>query len=197
MLSIQNILAPALAQVPASLLVLALLAVSLVLIFAGRALVKVVAFLAVGFVGAAFGSMLAVQYLSPQWGILGLLLGFVTGGLLGVALLPLGIGLVVGYAGYIIALDLALGPLAALIAGVAFFIIGAMLSGEILGAATALVGGLLLFDVLTRYVGFGPTMAIVVAGALTLIGLWVQLAPGRRPAQPTTTNVGGQPSAHN
>ncbi len=196
MLSIYNLLAPALAQVPAQLLVLSLLVVSLVLIFAGRTLVKVVAFLVVGFAGAAFGSALAVQYLSPQWAIIGLLLGFVIGGLLGVALLPLGIGLAVGYAGYVIALDLALGPTAALIAGVAFFIVGAILSGKVLGAVTAVVGGLLLFDVLTRYIGFGPTMATVIAASLTLIGLWVQLAPERRPAQPTTTNVGGQPSAH-
>ncbi len=195
MLSIPHILAPALAQVPASLLVLSLLVVSLVLIFAGRTLVKVVAFLVVGFAGAAFGSILAAQYLSPQWAIIGLLLGFVIGGLLGVALLPLGIGLAVGYAGYVIALDLALGPTAALVAGVAFFVVGAFLSGKILGAATALVGGLLLFDVLTRYAGFGPTVATVIAAALTLIGLWVQLMPERRLTQPTTTNVGGQPGA--
>ncbi len=193
MVQIPDSLSPVLPGVPASLLLLALLGVSLVLIFAGRTLAKVVAFLAVGIVGAAFGGTLAVQYLAPQWHILGVLLGFVVGGLLGVALLPLGIGLAVGYAGYIIALDLALGPAAALIAGVAFFVVGALLSSKILSVATAVIGGLLLFDVLTRY-GFGSTLATLVAALLTLVGLWVQLAPGRRPSQPTTTNVGGQPS---
>ena len=179
---------------PAQLLLFVLLGVSLVLIFAGRTLVKVVAFLAVGLVGAALGGTLWVQYLTPQLDIIGVLLGFVIGGLLGVALLPLGVGLALGYAAYVIALSFALGATGALIAGVALFVVGAILSNKILGVATALVGGLLLFDVLVRYVGFGPTFATLVAGLITLIGLWVQLSPGRRTPQPTTASVGGQPS---
>ena len=190
MYTIQSILAPALAQLPAWLLVLSMVAVSLVLIFAGRTLVKVVAFLAVGLAGAGFGGALAAQYLSPQWGLLGVFLGFVIGGLLGVALLPLGVGLVVGYAGYLVALDFGFASTMALIAGVAFFVVGADLSGKILGAVTAIAGGILLFDVLTRY-GLGPTLATLVAAALTIAGLWIQLAPDRRLTQPT--NVGGQP----
>lgn len=193
MIPIQQALAPVLAQFPASVILLTLLAVSLVLIFAGRTLVKVVAFLVVGFVGAAFGGSLAAQYLPPHLAILGMLLGFVAGGLLGLVLLPLGVGLAVGYAGYLVALDLALGPTPALIAGVAFFVVGALLSGRILGVATALVGGLLLFNVLTHYVGLSLPMATLLAAALTVIGLWVQLEPQRRPTQPTTTAVGGRP----
>ena len=189
-------LSPALGYVPAEVLLLALLGVSLVLIFAGRTLAKLVAFLAVGIVGAAFGGTLAAQYLAPIWGIVGVLLGFVVGGVLGVALLPLGIGLALGYAAYVVAFGFALGPTAALVAGVAFSIVGALLSNRILGVATALVGRLLLFDSLPRYVGFSPTVATLIAAFLTFVGLWVQLGPGRHPAQPTTTNVGGQPSAH-
>ncbi len=184
-------LAPLQANVPAWALLLGLLALSLVLIFAGKTLVKVVAFVAVGIVGAAFGGTLAAQYLAPSWQIVGLLLGFVIGGLLGVALIALGIGLAVGYAAYVLALDFALGPTVALIAGVVFFIVGLALSGKILTVGTAIIGGLLLFDVLTRYAGFGPTIATVVAAALTIAGLWVQLAPQRR----MTTAAGGHPSA--
>jgi hypothetical protein len=187
-------LSPVLPGVPAAVLLLALLGVSLLLIFAGKTLAKVVAFLAVGIIGAAFGGSFAVQYLAPQWQIVGLLLGFVLGGLIGVVLLPLGVGLAVGYAGYVIALDLALGPTVAIIAGVASFVVGALLSSKVLSVATALIGGLLLFDVLTRY-GFGASLATLVAALLTILGLWVQLAPDRRPTQPTTTSVGGQPSA--
>lgn len=193
MVSIQQMLGPALAQFPAWALVLALLAVSLVLIFAGKSLVKVVAFLVVGFLGAAFGGSLAVHYLSPDLGFVGVLLGFVAGGLLGLVLLPLGVGLAAGYAGYLVALDLALGPMVALIAGATFFIVGALLSGKILGIATAVVGGLLLFDVLSRFVGLDPFVATLLAAALTVVGLWVQLAPERHPTQPTSTAVGGQP----
>ena len=191
-----NTLPPVQAYLPPEVLLLALLGVSLVLIFAGRALVKVVAFLAVGLVGAALGGQLAALYLQPEWGIVGVLLGFAIGGLLGVALLPLGVGLALGYAGYAIALGFAAGSTAAIIVGVAFFVVGAVLSNRIIGVATALVGGLLLFDVLVRYVGFGSDIATVVAGVITLAGLWVQLAPSRRPPQPTTTTVGGQQSAH-
>ena len=184
-----------LAYVPAQVLLLVLLGVSLVLIFAGKTLVKVVAFLAVGIVGASLGGQLAAQYLQPQWALVGALLGFAIGGIVGVSLLPLGIGLALGYAGYVLALSFALGATTALILGVAFFVVGALLSNKILGVATALVGGLLLFDVLTRYVGLESTVATVVAGLLTLAGLWDQLAPASRPSPPTTTNVGGQPGA--
>lgn len=187
-------LPPVLGYFPAQLLLLALLGASLVLIFAGRTLAKVVAFLAVGLVGAALGGTLAAQYLPPMWGVFGALLGFVMGGILGVALLPLGVGLALGYAGYVVALGFALGSTMALVVGVVFFVVGAILSNRILSVTTAVIGGLLLFDVLTRYVGFSSTIATVVAAFVTLIGLWVQLAPGRRPPQPTTTAVGGQPS---
>ena len=175
------------------MLVLTLLAMSFILIFAGRTLVKVVAFLVVGFVGAAFGGTLAVQYLPPQWTLIGVLLGFLSGGLLGVALLPLGVGLAVGYAGYLFALDLALGPTAVLIAGIVSFVVGVLLSGKVLGVATAIVGGLLLFDVLSRYAGFSLTTATVVAALMTVVGLWIQLTPDRRLTQPPPTSVGGQP----
>ncbi len=188
--SIPNILAPLQANVPAWALLLGLLGLSLVLIFAGRTLVKVVAFVVVGIAGAAFGGTLATQYLAPSWQLVGMILGFVVGGLLGVALIALGIGFAVGYASYVFALDFALGPTVALISGVVFFIVGLALSGRILTVGTAIVGGLLLFDVLTHY-GFGSTMATLVAAALTLVGLWVQLAPQRR----MTAATGGQPSA--
>ena len=182
MSSTLNLLAPALAHLPAPLLLVALLGVSLVMIFAGGTLAKVVAFLAVGLAGAALGGSLAAQYLSPAWGVLGLLLGFVVGGMLGVFLLPLGVGIAVGYAGYLAALGLALGSTTSVIVGLAFFVVGAMLSSKILSLATAVLGGLLLFGVLTDY-GVGLTLAVFIAGALTLAGSWVQLG-SRRPSHP-------------
>lgn len=195
MFSIPNISVPAMAHVPPPLLLLGLLGASLVLIFAGRALAKVVAFLAVGLVGAAFGGAIAVQYLPPAWSVLGVLLGFLVGGLLGVALLVLGIGLVVGYAGYLLALDLGLGPTMALVLAVAAFVIGLVLSERILSVATAFAGGLLLFNVLTLY-GFGLTSATLVSAALALMGLWVQLASDNKPTHLSRRDMGGQPGDH-
>jgi hypothetical protein len=194
MFSIPSSLVPAMPHVPGDLLFLGLLAVSLVLIFAGSTLAKVLAFVVVGLVGAALGGVVVAQYISPQWDLLGVLLGFVIGGLLGVALLSLGVGLVAGYAAYILALGFGLSSTVALVAGVVFFIIGLVLSSKILVVATAVAGGFLLFNALA-YFGFDPTLALVVAGALTLIGLWVQMGPRRRVTQPATTSVGGQPSA--
>ncbi len=189
MFSIPSSLVPAMAHVPADLLFLALLAVSLALIFAGGTLAKILAFIVVGLVGAVFGGVLVAQYISPQWDVVGVLLGFIIGGLLGMALLSLGVGLVVGYAGYILAGGFGLSSTLALVAGFIFFIIGLVLSSKILKIVTAVAGGVLLFNVLV-YFGLGVPVSTLVAVALTLIGLWVQLTSGRRMPKPTATNVG-------
>ena len=171
------------AHVPKDLLFLALLVVSLALIFAGGTLAKVVAFIVVGLLGAVFGGVLVAQYISPQWDLLGVLLGFIIGGILGVTLLPMGVGLVVGYAAYIIALGFGLSSTVALVAGVIFFVVGLVLASKIIIFVTAVAGGFLLFNVLT-YFGFDPLASTLVAGGLTLIGLWVQLATRRRVIRP-------------
>lgn len=189
MWNISGVLAPLQANVPAWALLLGLLGLSLVLIFAGSTLVKLVAFVVVGIAGAALGGTLVAQFVSPGWQLLGVLMGFVIGGVLGVALIALGMGLAAGYAAYVIALDLALGQTVGIIAGVAFFVVGLALSKKILTVSTALVGGLLLFNVLTSY-GFGSDIATLVAAALTIAGLWVQLTPQRR----TAISTAAQPS---
>lgn len=170
---------PALAHVPAPLVLLALLALSLVTIFAGRTVVKLAVFLLAGFAGAALGASLTIHYLSPAIGIIGLLLGFLIGGVLGLMLLPVGVGLAVGYAAYLVALDFASGHVVALFAGVAFFVAGAVLASKILGAATAVLGGLLLFNVLLMY-GFTGFLSLAASALLTIVGLWVQLDQHRR-----------------
>jgi len=171
------------AHVPGDVLFLALLIVSLALIFAGGTLAKVLAFIVVGLLGAVFGGVLVAQYISPQWDLVGVLLGFVIGGLLGMALLSLGVGLVVGYAAYIVALGFGLSSTVALVAGVIFFIIGLLLSSKILKVVTAVAGGFLLFNVLV-YFGLDPLVSTVVSAALTVVGLWVQLASRRRATRP-------------
>jgi len=177
------------AHVPGDVLFLALLVVSLALIFAGGTLAKVLAFIVVGLLGAVLGGVLVAQYISPQWDLAGVLLGFVIGGLLGMALLSLGVGLVVGYAAYIVALGFGLNSTAALIAGVIFFIVGLALSSKILKVVTAVAGGFLLFNVLV-YFGLDPLVSTLISVALTAVGLWVQLASHGRAAQPVVTNAG-------
>jgi hypothetical protein len=198
MLSIPNQLAPLLNTVPAWALLLSMLAVSLVLVFAGRTVVKVIAFLVVGLVGASIGGMLAAQYLvgSGTLGtLLGVLLGFFIGGLIGVVLVAVGIGLAFGYAAYLLTTTLVTGTMIPLIAGFVFFIVGLALYNKVLGVVTALAGGLLFFDVLTLY-GLGSTLAVVLAAGVTLAGIWVQEGLRKHPTQPTASSAGGQPSDH-
>jgi len=182
MFSIPNLLAPITGTLPAGALLLSLLAVSLLLAFAGRAIVKVIAFLVVGLVGAAVGATLVVQFL-PTYGtlgtLLGLLIGFVAGGLIGVALVAVGIGLATGYAAYLLTTSFVSGTTIPLVVGIVFFLIGLALYGRILGLVTALAGGLLLFDVLTMY-GLGSTLSIVLAALVAIAGVYVQEGMGKK-----------------
>ncbi len=196
MILIPDQLAPLLSAVPAWALLLVLLVVSLTLIFAGRKVVKVIAFLVVGLIGASIGGILGAQYLMGAGDLgtlLGVLLGFFIGGLIGVVLVAVGIGLAVGYAAYILTRGFVSGTTIPLIVGFVFFIVGVALYGRILGLITALAGGLLLFDVLTMY-GLGPTLSTILAALVTLAGIWVQEAAGRRVKRPAATDVGSQQS---
>jgi hypothetical protein len=195
MLSMPNFAIPELAHVQTPLLLLAMLAVSLLLIFAGSSIAKIVAFVAVGLVGAAFVASLAAQFLSPASYLVGAILGFAIGGLLGVVMIILGIGLIAGYAGYLLALDFGLSPFVGLVAGIVAFVVGLWLSDRILALGTAVVGGFLLFNTLT-YLGLGYSTSIVVAAATTLIGIGVQWGLRRRMAQPNAPRMGGQPNDH-
>jgi hypothetical protein len=200
MISNTHLLTPLLSTVPAWALLLSMLVVSLVLIFAGRTVVKVVAFFAVGLIGASIGGALAAQYLvgSGSLGVLlGVILGFVIGGMIGVVAVMLGIGVIIGYGAFILAGQFVSGDIIPLVVGFVFFLVGIALYNKILGLVTAVAGAFLLFDVLTIY-GVNPTMSIVIAGAAALAGIWVQEGLGRkRMSQPTVSNVGGQPSDHN
>ncbi len=195
MVTFPSQLAPLLNTVPAWALALSMLVVSLILIFAGRKVVKFIAFLVVGLIGATIGGALMAQYLTGlgSLGILvGALVGFVIGGLLGVALLAVGIGLVMGYAAYLLTQGFVSGATIPLVVGIVFGLVGIALHNKILSFITALAGGLLLFDVLVAY-GLNSTLSIILAAALTLAGIWVQEVGRKKMIQQTAPNVPGQP----
>jgi hypothetical protein len=194
-MSIQNMLALLQGQIPAWLPLLGLFAVSLVLIFAGRSVVKVIAFLVVGLVGAAIGGTLAAQFFAGAGDLgtlLGVILGFAIGGLIGVVLVMVGIGLVLGYGAYAVTQQFVSGNIIPLVVGFIFFLVGLALYNKILGLVTAVAGGFLLFDVLIAY-GAGSTLSAVIAAALTLAGIWVQEKGRKKTARTAVSNVGGQP----
>jgi len=161
-------------------LFLLLLVVSLLLIFYGRTVVRALAFLVVGLIGASIGGMLGAQYLTSlgsAGGVLGLLIGFFAGGLIGLMLVELGIALAVGYAAYLGTLSFVSSTTVALVVGIIFFIVGLVLYKKILTVVTAVGGGFLLYDALSFYVD--PTVATIVAVLVTLLGLWYNFRPGR------------------
>jgi hypothetical protein len=163
-------------------LVIVMLVISLLLIFAGRKVVKVLAFLVVGLVGATIGGTLGAQYLTSIGSagtLLGALIGFFAGGLIGLLLVHVGIGLAVGYGAYVLTLDIVSSTTAALVAGIVFFIVGLVFYNKILTLITAVAGGLLLYYALRLY-GLDPTVSTALAALVTLVGIWVSYRPGRR-----------------
>lgn len=197
-LSIPNQLAPFASIVPAWVLLLSTLVVALVLLFAGRTVVKVVAFLVVGVVGASIGGMLAAEFLTGAGALgtlLGIILGFLVGGLAGVVLIALGIGLAIGYAAYILTATLVQGSLIPLAVGFVLFIVGLAFYDRVVSIVTSLAGGLLLFDVLLMY-GMGPAFSTVAAVGATIAGIMVQEGLTRRQATQAVQSPGGQPSDH-
>ncbi|MGP8124443.1 MAG: hypothetical protein ACLQEQ_01030 [Nitrososphaerales archaeon] len=175
---------------PAWPLFIVLLIVSLLLIFAGRKVVKVLAFLIVGLIGATMGGALGAQYLSSLgWlgSLLGLLIGFVAGGLIGLLMVRVGIGIAVGYAAYLLTLDVVSNTTAALVVGFIFFVVGVVLYNKILTVVTAFAGGFLLYDALTFYID--PTVAAVIAVLVAAVGLWYDFRHGRRGPRSTPWNA--------
>ena len=153
-----------------------MLVVSLLLIFAGRKVVKALAFLVVGLIGASIGGILGAQYLTSLGvfgNLLGILIGFFVGGLMGIVLVALGIGVAVGYGAYLLTLDVLSSRTAALVVGIVFFIIGLALYGKILSLVTAVAGGFLLYDALRLY-SLNPVVSIVLAAVIALAGIFVQ-----------------------
>ena len=168
--------------VPSWPLILAMLVISLLLIFAGRKVVKVLAFLVVGLIGASIGGMFAAKYLTSLgiFGtILGVLIGFVAGGLIGLLLVRVGIGLAVGYGAYLLTVDFVSNTIVAFVVGFIFFVVGWLLYNKILSLVTAVAGGFLLYDAL-RLSNLNTTLSMVLAVLVTLAGIWVNFRHRRR-----------------
>ncbi|MGD0145425.1 MAG: hypothetical protein ABSB53_01035 [Nitrososphaerales archaeon] len=182
MASITDQFSQLLKGVPSWPLIIAMLVVSLLLIFAGRKVIKALAFLVVGLIGSSIGGMFAAHYLTSlgSFGtVLGVLIGFVAGGLIGLLLVRVGIGLAVAYAAYLVTVDIVSSTVAAFVVGFVFFVVGWILYNKILSLVTALAGGFLLYDALRLY-GLNPTVSTILAVLVTLAGIWVNFRHRRR-----------------
>ena len=183
-------------QYTVSLLVL--LALALALCFAGRALIKGLAFIIVGIVLASVGAAIGMAYLGTVGLLLGAAVGFIVGGFLGLMVVILGVGIAVGYLGYSASTALMGSETISIIVGVVLFFVGIVLADKLLSVATAVVGGLLFFNVMTA-LGFEFLLAAIAAIVVGGLGVAVQLADEsrektRRMTKTTTQTIqnGGQ-----
>lgn len=152
---------------------LVLLVIGLGLAFAGRSIVKGLAFLVAGFAGAALGVALGATVLGAIGSIVGGVVGFLIGGFIGILLVELGIGIALGYFGYLVARFLTHSLFFGIVVGIVLFVVGLALSNKLLEAATAAIGALVLYDVMI-YFGLSPLLALVVAIVLGVAGFMVQ-----------------------
>ena len=173
-LSVVDHFLPHFLTVPGSFLyALVLLVLALALIFAGRSVVKALAFLVVGLAGAAFGAAAGTLVLGPIGTVLGAVVGFVLGGVIGLLLVHIGIGLALGYFGYLVTRDLTHVFLLAVAVGIVLLAVGIAMASKILEIATAVLGGVILYGVLTFF-GLPPWLALVVAAVAAIAGYYVQ-----------------------
>jgi uncharacterized membrane protein YccC len=110
----------------------------------------------------------------------------------------IGVGIVLGYLGYSIASTATGSEIISIVVGAALFIMGVVLANQFLSVATAILGGLLLFDVLT-YLGMGFVISAIAGIVVAAVGAWVQLMETRylarrRTVRTTTTTTHGPES---
>jgi len=183
------------------------LVVALALIFAGRYIIRGLAFIAIGFVFAAAGATFGTVILGFVGTVLGAFIGFVLGGLLSFVLLPLAIGIATGLLAFNLAQALFHVYLLSLILGIVFFCVGVVISTKLLALATAFFGSLLLFEAMI-YFNVSPFIAAATAVVMGAIGFWVQggfksrqaakfVSWSRNPPPPTAVRIQSPPSAAN
>lgn len=156
-----------------SLFAVILALVALALMFSGRSIIKGLAFLAVGLAGAAFGLAVGGSFLGVIGAIIGGILGFLVGGAIGLLLVNVGMGLALGYFGYLVTRDLTNVFLLAAVVGVVLFFVGVFLSNKLLDLVTAVLGGVILDGVLVFF-GVSPPLAAVISVLLAAGGFFVQ-----------------------
>jgi hypothetical protein len=157
---------------------LLLVVLALVLVFAGRRLLKLLAFLAAGSVGFWLGGLLAAQFAGPFALVAGIV-GFVVLGLLGVLLVEFAIAIALGYVGYYL-VGAFVGPsIVAIAVGIVCFAVALILRNKILSVVSAFLGGALLFEGLVIF-GIFPLLAGAVALVVAIVGAWYQTKRPKR-----------------
>jgi len=153
----------------------ALLVVSLLMIFVGSRFTQGLAYVAVGLVGGSIGFSLGLSY-----GSLGSMVGFISGFLLGgaaaVFLLPLGLGLVLGFMGYQVAASLTAIAVIPFMAALVAFTYGLLLTDLLLPVVSSAGGGLIFYTAAVSH-GVSSGETLLAAATLSVVGVIVQTVP--------------------
>lgn len=157
-------------------LILALVALGLM--FAGRSIIKGLAFLVVGLAGAAVGASLGAIVLGVLGSIVGGVLGFLIGGVIGIWLVEVGVALALGYYAYTATRYLVHSFPVAVVVGVILFLIGLAIANKVLELVTAVLGGLIFYNVLI-YFGAGSLASGAISFVLAVAGFYVQYSRRR------------------
>jgi hypothetical protein len=162
-----------------SVFAIVLLALSLALMFNGRSMIKGLAFLVVGLAGAAFGLAVGGLFLGVIGAAIGGVVGFLIGGVVGFLLVDLGMGLALGYFGYVAIRDLTNVFVLAVVVGIILFFVGVAISSKLLDLVTAVLGGVILNGVLVFF-GVSLPYAAVVSLVLAVAGFYIQMRKRHR-----------------
>lgn len=159
-----------------SFIALIFLVLSLVLIFYGRKMVKIITFI----VGGIIGAFLIYEYLVP-WLRIGepfnyiiALLGFIVSGVLAIGLIQLLGGMIAGYLSYRFVYPYFQDWMPSLIVAVIVFAIVLVLFNKLLSIGTAILGALLFSHALSNFIPLDATVFLIVTIILAIIGAYYQ-----------------------
>ena len=158
----------------ASISSILLIVLGLALTFLGKKLVKAIAFIVGGLIGALLALMIAPLFLSPPFTYLAALIGFVVLGLISYFLLPFGGGVIAGLATFLL-LKGVVGLLMAALIALIVLIIVVILFNKILTVGTAFAGSLVTLAGLSQLgLTFPSIIQLIILILLTALGSIVQ-----------------------
>jgi hypothetical protein len=169
------------------------IAVALVLMFMGRLLIKMIAFIAVGLILGEVGAFVGGSYFGPLGLVVGALGGFLIGGTLSLVILPLAIGFAAGLLAYDLSGAMTSYFLISVMIGIIFFALGVVLSSQMLSVATAVFGGIIFLDALLLF-GVPFLVAAIASLGLAILGFWAQKVGERAPRKPIAVAAVAQTS---
>ncbi len=146
----------------------------MLLILYGRQLAKFGAFVAAGSIGAYLVWRLLTDGLSGLLAVVAVIIGFVAFGLLGLALLRVGVGVAAGALTYLIASSLGVQWFYALAASLLAFALALLWHAQTLALITAMVGGLLVQRGLS-WLPLDQGLVVMIVAGLVALGLTFQL----------------------